>query len=194
MIRPAAPFVTLGSKSADNQLDGGAAGRKERTMLHTHETKGKVRRGKWAAGGMLGVLEHFWPADHPTTLCGTTFHRHDEMETFRRCEKCIASYARITSIKPPQKKQRFRITYPSFRKTITELVDTMKTWQEWEQTTVQAGVMIQALWILNLAGVDHSGIPKETSIKVMNLMRNLAKGDIHAQHALELLKGWETNG
>ncbi len=73
------------------------------------------------------------------------------------------------------------------RPAITELVD---WFQEWDDPDPQ--VMIQALWIIALAGAENSQIHWSMTAKVLRLMQDVAHGRVHPNHALELLKGWET--
>ena len=72
------------------------------------------------------------------------------------------------------------------RPAITELVD---WFQEWDDPDPQ--VMIQALWIIALAGAENSGVHWSMTAKALRLMQDVAHGRVDPNHALELLKGWE---
>ena len=75
------------------------------------------------------------------------------------------------------------------RVAITELIHWMRVWMERE--TAGPSVMMQALWLVNLAGVENSGVHRKVSAKVLRLMRDVAMGRVDPNHALELMKGWE---
>ena len=98
----------------------------------------------------------------------------------------------------------------SFRASITEFIHWMQVWmerqkpleisttqshvvvQEFPETSMmQVRVMLQALWLLNLAGVANSGVHEDMKLRVLSLMRDLARDNVTPEHALELLKGWE---
>ena len=72
------------------------------------------------------------------------------------------------------------------RTAVTEFVDLVRQWED-----PDPAVMMEALWLITLDGAPNSGVPKGMSQKVLALMRDLVGGEIHPQHALELLKGWE---
>ena len=72
------------------------------------------------------------------------------------------------------------------RSAITELIHWMRVWK-----AADPAVMVQALWLVNLAGVENSGVHRKVSAKVLRLMRDVAMDEIDPNHALELMKGWE---
>ena len=77
----------------------------------------------------------------------------------------------------------------ALRAAITEFIGWVKKWED-----PDPAVMVQALWLLNLAGVANSGVHEAMKLRVLMLMRDLARQDIRPKHALELLKGWEADG
>ena len=78
-------------------------------------------------------------------------------------------------------------TIYELRSAITELIYLLR---EWEMP--DAEVIIQALWLINLSGVPNSGIHRKMTSQVLELMRDVAHGRVRPQHALELMKGWES--
>lgn len=72
------------------------------------------------------------------------------------------------------------------RSAITEFIGWIKEWDD-----PDPAVMTQALWLLNLAGVANSGVHEKMKLRVLMLMRDVAQGKVRAEHALELLEGWE---
>ena len=75
------------------------------------------------------------------------------------------------------------------RSAISELVHWMNVWME-EGPTVPA-VMVQALWLINLAGVPHSGVHRKMMSQVLRLMREVAHGRADPLEALNTMKEME---
>ena len=149
------------------------------------ELKSKVQDGEWAAGGRELAITHFWPDDYNgMPLCGLTWYK-GRFKGTRHCKKCSEQYQRIVDAKPPLPEY---IPQPltDLRSAVSDLIFWMREWKDPDPQ-----VMIQALWLITLDGVPNSGV-KGMSQKVLALMRDLAKQEIHPQHALELLKGWES--
>ena len=75
------------------------------------------------------------------------------------------------------------------RSAISELVHWMNVWME-EGPTVPA-VMVQALWLINLAGVPHSGVHRKMMSQVLRLMREVAHGRADPLEVLNTMKEME---
>ena len=86
------------------------------------------------------------------------------------------------------REQTERPTY-DLRSAISELVHWLNVWME-QGPTVPA-VMVQALWLINLAGVPHSGVHRKMTSWVLQLMREVAHGRADPLDALNTMKGWE---
>ena len=89
-----------------------------------------------------------------------------------------------------------------FRSAITELIHWMQVWMERERAVTQAwmgrdatedwaDVMVQALWLLNLAGVANSGVHESMKLRVLMQMREVAHGKKDPIEALIEMKEWE---
>ena len=77
-------------------------------------------------------------------------------------------------------------TIYDLRSAVTELIYLLR---EWEMP--DAEVMIQALWLINLAGVPNSGIHRKMTSRVLELMREVARGKVDPLEALNTMKEWE---
>ena len=86
---------------------------------------------------------------------------------------------------PKRREDIARLKY-TLRSAVAEYIHWCR---EWEMP--DAEVMLQALWVITIAGVDNSGVHWSVTAKVLRVMRDIARQQITPQHALELLKGFE---
>ena len=153
------------------------------------ELQSQLGRGRWIVGGRKRKFDHFWLPNDTMSLCHQTIGKGSGSKG-KRCHKCLTICDRIREAKPLSRKQVPSVS--DLRRAVTDLVDSMRVWMKRE--AADPAVMVQALWLVNLAGVANSGVHRKVSAKVLRLMREVAMGRVDPNHALELMKGWETNG
>ena len=146
------------------------------------ELKPKLTTGEWAVGGRGMKIDHFWP--DTLSLCRMTM-RKGEGRIGIKCKLCIKVYDRVVATRSLPIPKPTPSTF-ALRGAVSELVYWLKEWD-----TPDSDVMIQALWLINLAGVENSGIHRKVMPQVLQLMREIAQGKVRVPHALELMKGWE---
>ena len=92
----------------------------------------------------------------------------------------------------PRKRQDVTKATYDLRAAITELIHWMQVWMKRKKSCeAQISTMLQALWLINLAGVENSGVPRGTSSKVLLLMREVALGRTRPLRALDTMRRWE---